>query len=475
MRQRWAIGLLAAVWSVSTAVAGEYDLGPIAAHFPSIEGHEDTRLLGPVYQRIETDNGRSFTAVRPVWSHTDDPSDALKRTEVLWPVYTRRSFRNEDYWRFLIAYGQRFNETGDDRYRLWLLPFFFMGRDKQDREYAALFPLGGSIHEFLFQDTIDFVLFPLWSQSRVNDVKTTCVLWPIYAHTQGEGIEKRRVFPLYGYADKEDEYFKHFVLWPIWTHARYTYPKSSGYSFILFPLFGRTKLTDQRGWSVLPPIFRYSESEERTVLYAPWPFVQRMTGDVDKLYLWPVWGRKTQGHTKHQFVLWPVFMRWAQERPQERNRQFRVTPIYHEAVSRERDPAGQGALRYRYYQVWPLFDYRSTPRDSRFRLLSLWPMRDHGPIERNWAPIWRLFEYRTHEEGAYAELLWGLYRYRRYDGDSLRGQLFPFYQWRKDVETDRREWALLKGLLGCKKEGSAKTWRLLWLLKWKTGYTMEEE
>lgn len=475
IRQAGCVVLLCAGWAAASARGAEHtapytiDWGPLFSRFVNIEAETEHNFLGPVYQHIDGPGESRFIALRPLYSRITDAAGERTRSEYLWPLASSKTFKNMRDTRFLVWYAQDDDRMdADSRYRVWLLPIYFQGRSRDGQAYAALFPLGGAIREFLWQDEIYFALFPLWSYSRVNDAETTCLLWPIVSWTHGGSEDKFRVFPLYGYASKEDAYDKHFVLWPIWTYARYHYPESSGASYILFPLYGRTDLTDQQTWMFLPPLFRFTRGDRRNVVYAPWPFYQRVMGDMDKLYLWPFWGRKSADNTDSSFFLWPLFHAWTTERPDRTIRQFRFIPFYHHAVTTA-DANPGGAPVESYHQIWPLFSREQRGDDHRLRLLSLWPARNHGPIERNWAPLWRLFEYRTHDEGAYSELLWGLYRYQREREDEYRVQLYPLYNWRKKGENDVYAWSLLKGLFGYEKKGAQKQYRLLWLLKWKTG------
>ena len=128
------------------------------------------------------------------------------------------------------------------------------------------------------------------------------MLWPIGSYTKGDGVSRFRVFPLYGRSTYKDKWKKTFVLWPLWTTVEYGYPNSRGSGFMLFPVVGHVKLTDQETWMLIPPLFRWSRGKDLTKLYAPWPFVQYCEGSTDLLYLWPAWGRKRQGETRSWFA-----------------------------------------------------------------------------------------------------------------------------------------------------------------------------
>ena len=408
--------------------------------------------LNPFYENMETDQG-SFFAVRPFCSHTVLEEGAVH--DYLWPLYTRKAFKNEETSRALIFWFTH-NFAADQqtpRQRRWLLPVWFQGRDAAGESYLALFPFGGTIHEFLGRDRILFALFPLYANSRINEVKTTSVLWPVYSHTRGDGIERDRVFPLYGKSVLEGQYVKRFILWPFWTSARYDYPGESGTSWILFPLCGRGKLEQERTLWLLPPFFRFTDGVKQNCICCPWPFFQKVDSErYNKLYFWPLWGQKQfdEGLYHRTFLLWPFF--WSEKTREAytvRTRRMALPFFYleRERLSEKGVPQDEWVEVSFYWKIWPLMSWQREGTATRFRLLELWPIRNSAPVERNWAPLWTLYK-RTEADG----------RIRR---DVL------WFAWHSEREpnAERAEWSLLKGLLAYKREGGRRSCRVLYFLR----------
>ena len=403
----------------------------------------------PFYDNVQTDEG-SFFAMRPFYSKTVGEEGQVQ--DVLWPLYSRKEFKNEQTSRALIFWWTH-NFAADaesPRDRNWLLPFYFQGRDKNDESYFALFPLGGTLHEFLGRDTISFVLFPIFGKSQINEVKTTSVLWPIYSRTRGDGIQRDRVFPIIGKSVLEGKYEKKFVLWPFWTSAEYFYPGDSGTSWILFPICGRSNLEKESTWWVIPPFFRFTHGEREDRILCPWPFLQKTKSDhMDKLYVWPLWGRKQigDGMVDRTFVLWPFL--WSEKHQQAHLAVSRKKALpfffFEEQRLRELDrPEEEWAEVSKGWKIWPLMSWQRSGELSRFRMLELWPVSNVAPLERNWTPLWTLYK-RTHANGVTKkDILW--------------------FAWHSEKEPDvnRSEWSLLKGLLAYKNEGDATSVRVLW-------------
>jgi hypothetical protein len=427
----------------------------------------------PLFEAREREGRGTYLAARPFYGELKSTTDNRHLYEYLWPIGMYKTFRGESYWRVLTAFGHDFDiNDGNSRFRFILFPFVFTGRDKNGQDYFALFPVGGQVHEFLTRDVMGFFLFPLYAYSRTDDVRTWDILWPIVSWSKGDGVRRFRIFPFYGYSHNEGRSTKEFILWPFWTAATYHHPKASGHAFVFFPFYGRIDMTDQQGLMILPPFFRFSRGEDHRVVYCPWPFIQYETGRYEKLFLWPLWGRLQHAGLDRTFFLWPVG--WVSKqvfRDGSRVHSFRVVPVFASRVHvRDRvDPetgesAGRDVLK-RQWRLWPLCSYGRQGDASRFRLLELWPGGWEGPVERNWAPLWTLYQHTESGDEKEDEALWGLYRHRRDAEGTKRFQVFPLFMYRADSEADSRRWSVLGGLIGRSREGEKKTFRLLYFLK----------
>jgi len=425
-RKRFLIGLMMAVLC-STAAAGN---------------------LNPFYESLKTEEG-SFFAVRPFYSHTVVEEGDLQ--DVCWPLYSRKSFKDEQTSRALIFWWTHTFGAQEEnpRNRNWLLPFYFQGRNGCGENYFAIFPLGGTIYEFLGRDRIAFFLFPLFGKSQINDVKTTSVLWPIYSRTRGEGIRRDRVFPILGKSVLEGSYEKRFVLWPFWTSADYFYPGDSGRTWMLFPLYGRTNLENEKTRWVIPPFFRFTQGTKQNRTYCPWPFIQKIDSEWhEKLYVWPLWGRDRYagGLSRRTFLFWPFLWSEKFEEDQLTKTRKMALPFFfleREVLREEGVAPEEQVVVSKGWKVWPLMSWEREKSTSRFRMLELWPITS-GPVERNWTPLWTLYK-RTNEEGLIRkDVLW--------------------FAWHSEREpaANRTEWSLLKGLLSYKREDDARRFRVFW-------------
>lgn len=484
--------------------------GPLRrAHFAEPDGTRRTVAAGPFYETATYPDGTSLYApFRPVYSSglRPDPRDYRHDWESLWPLAQGKTLHRDRSWRILNLYHND-RDIADplSPTHTTFFPFLFYGRARDGRPYAAIFPLGGSIGDFLVKERIEFLLWPIWMRSYVNDVTTTDILWPIWSRTTtpDNHIDKFRILPFYARSDKAGKFHKVSVLWPFWTHADYLYPNSSGTSWVLWPFCGRTDLTDQTGWSVLPPLIQHGEATNgdfRT--YAPWPFyVHVRKGSIETLRLWPFYGRYDHGNLRRRYWAWPLLTHEKNAYSTVRYRRWTFVPFYSSAAyTRAPSAAPKPPPRHPtpeqraappspdpyadpdaetpisgHTKLWPLFTYQTRHEPdtaTRFAALDLWPGPAAPAVERSWAPFWTLFDYRTYAatprasapDASSLSLLWGLYRQSHAPDAPAEFELFPIWRHVRAPDDADRHWSVLKGLLAYDRAPDAKRLRLLWFI-----------
>ncbi len=389
----------------------------------------NARRIGPVVEWQETSSGASLFALRPIYSHEEyetESADFRSVTDILWPLGTVSHRDERYYWRFLLFYGtggaESRLEEGEDPYRFRLFPIFFSGRSIDNEPYTAVFPIAGTIRNFLVFDRVSFFLFPLYAEGETAGVEMQTILWPFYLTRHGENLDQLRVWPFYGERERRGRRqtdFTRFVLWPFWTETHTEGDLVNGGGFVLFPIYGHTKYErKKRGteetWMVVPPVFAYGKGDDGYhKLYAPWPFIRQLNhDDIRERHYWPVYGCETNNHMKREYALWPFIQRTRIDDGYAR-RNFLHAPLpfyFHYDI----DPIVTNAAARTYSRLWPLFSHRENENGTctRFPELSLWSQSQ--PIERNWAPLWTLFSHRTRPDGAYCtDLLWGLFSWGR--------------------------------------------------------------
>ncbi len=445
----------------------DFDAGPLACGDAAPDGAARTRVAGPLLERQTSADGSSFAAIRPFYSCVSDALRDRRLQDILWPIGMIKTLHGDRDWRFFPVFGHDFDaDDPDSRHRWWAFPFFFGGQDAKGEKYLACFPLGGRLNEFLGRDHIVFVLFPLYVRSDVKGIESVSWFWPIYSRTQASGVDRFRLFPFYGYSANKGAWRKSFVLWPFWTSVQYDYgDEDVGGGFILFPLFGKVDVGERHSRMLIPPFIKWERAPGHRAVNCPWPFFQYAKGSVDKLYVWPLWGRRTTGVSTKGFALWP-FYSWVNVlRGDERVVTRRLVPfVFSEKHLVSDGGGGTNVVTGRQFNVWPLFGYRREGDAMRFRAPSLWPLRDVPAVDRNWAPLWTLFSRVRQGESRETELLWGLVR-RRVDASGSYFSVFPLISTARGKGDGGRAWSVLGGLIGYEREGLNRRVRLLYWLR----------
>jgi hypothetical protein len=448
----------------------EIDFGPIFQKNTDIYGNTHWRALGPLLESRRADNGNELFAFRPLYSYALNAAEKNAYRHFLYPIWFQTTHDTDVHWRFMLLMLYHDYDTDDPaaRYKFWLVPFYFQGRDEESTPYLGIFPLVGNIRDLWFFDEFRFALFPLAFGTRINEVRTTACVWPIFSRTTGGGNDRLSVFPLYGYSKLRDESDKYFFMWPFWTHARYAPPQSPGYAYVFFPFYGRVNLENQTEVMLIPPLFRFARGIDQTQTYTPWPFLQFNTGRVNKRYIWPLWGYREREGSRYSFLLWPLGIRYDHTAAFYEHHRTMFFPFIYSTVTRGRfdRPDRKMSEPRRTLKIWPLFSYMSDSDEMRFSALSLFPFRDYDAIERNYGALWTLYS-RGRYKGQYEdEFLWGLIRYRRSESFQ-KFSFFPLVSIDREREKPDGDynWSFLKGLFACEKAGGKRRIRLLYFIR----------
>ncbi|NOY83122.1 MAG: hypothetical protein GXP31_19170 [Kiritimatiellaeota bacterium] len=436
------------------------------------------RALGPLFERSETFEGELTLALpRPFYCRFEGTGPRpVRGRDFLWPLGVTRRSGNETQQRLLLAlHTDRDICNPKSAERRWLLPLVFLGRNKAGHTYAALFPLGGEIDEIASYDQVRFLFFPLYLETQRGTARSRTVLWPVFSRTRSAHGSKWRVFPLIG-ASSTPNGVQRFFLWPVGHTARLDSVRTgrSTRSFFLLPAMGwsrsrpsEAESPDSKAWTVLWPFFSGSMTPRSRRLHFPWPFFQRAldigadgTRTLDKTYLWPLAGVRKRGENEtYRFFLWPI----VHERKSGNSRNGRhslwVLPFYWSAASRR-----EGEVRSVQRQVWPLVRFARRGKRGLLATPALWPGPLPAPVDRGYAPLWRLYTRRDEGDVHRHDLFWGWAQWSTEAGRMRDMGLFPFFHLSRG--RDRTALSLLGGIFRRESTPTRTHRRLLWIFNW---------
>ncbi|PLX92486.1 MAG: hypothetical protein C0621_09505 [Desulfuromonas sp.] len=423
-------------------------------------------LLGPFLKYERKGNEREY-GIRPLWHRASDPVDGISRSEYLYPVATRRSEPERDYFQMFHLLEWDFGSLEERRENeAMLFPFLFYGSEQDGDSYFAFFPLGGSIHNRFGRDRIRFTLFPLYMQTERRGATNTHILWPFFSILKGKNEHGWGFWPFYGSAEKEGVYRKRYWLWPFF--FRHELRLNSGdpvYVRAFFPLYTATTSRQYRSRSYLWPL--YEEIEDRGRDYRQWdviwPLIRVARGSYKEANrFFPFFSRERVGDYYENWWLWPLYKYEATLTENIERQRHRILFFLYSDLTEKLTEAPEEHLHR--VALWPLFTYEMKRGVSHVHVLSLFEpfFPESEEIERNWSPLWRIYQHRWDRQGNEATtLLWNLY-WKERQGEDLALELFPLFRYRREGE-EVRDLSLFKGLVRYLRHGGRKELRLFFL------------
>lgn len=405
------------------------------------ETKQEVDAIGPFYSAYSNPKEEGW-AVRPLLSYHHDREKETKEWQFLYPLGKYRLTPEERYTHFipLVRGAKPLKEKPEDGKRedFGFFPVFW-GKTQGGESYGGLFPVYGQFKERFGRDEITFFLWPLYSTARWEGNKKTTILWPILSWTKGDEEQAFRLWPLYGYEKKRGEYDRSFVLWPFFFHYREDLdtdaPKTK---WMLFPLYISETSDIENKKIILWPFFNYyhDRRNDYTQWDMPWPFIQyAKSEDYNVKKFWPIFSEKRKPASYEFSLLWPVYeySKENMEEDQAEKTTYRFLIINKSETTVWPEKKEEESIA----RLWPLF-YLKTRRDGSafLHFPAIIPLEDEG-FERNYGPIFRLYEYEKDKEGGEkSKLLWGLYRHE-IKGDWSLVELSCLLSWESGADMTR--------------------------------------
>jgi hypothetical protein len=430
-------------------------------------------LAGPLL-RYERSEKRKRFGLRPLYYRETDENGRVE-SDILYPLMTYRSNEEESSFQFFhLLTADASTEKGSD---FMLFPLLFYRNPPQGEGYFAFFPLGGKILNRFGRDRIEFALFPLYGKTERKGTKTTNLLWPFFSLTRGEDERGWAFWPLYGTAAKAGVYRRSFLLWPFFFYAddRLDSPDPLR-TRAIFPFYYFADTPTRTDHTYLWPFFSHIEDSRKDFeeWNFPWPIFRIIDGkDRQMLRLLPFYSddRDAKFHTR--WLMWPIYKEEESVTPTYSSQRQRV--LYFLYSHTQEQFVGERRVYKRRTDLWPLFTYEEKDGLSHFSTLALLEPFFPGneQIERNWSPLWRIYQRRWDRDGNEAStFLWNLY-WKERRGDDLLFELFPLLYYRDEESLQRFEFALLKGLYRYK-NNSEQACHYLFYLPWGWCYSLPE-
>ena len=451
-------------------VPGQDQKGTILTLWPLFDyrsspatGYSNLSILGPLFKR-EQSCENTKTALRPLFFDISTPDSS--ETDILYPIASTSQTDGDSDTQILKLFQKRVSRAGtpEEKHSSMLFPFYISGQSEKYGPYKSFFPIYGDIYERFWRDEYHFTLFPLYGRTVTRGTTSTNWLYPIFNTVSGENESGFQVWPLYGQAAKTGVYEKSFVLWPFYIneHLRQNTDNPVKNLYLL-------------------PFYASSESPQKTATYAPWPFcgvVRDASGEVvERDYFWPFWiqagskdstterwlpfysSYKSQ-NTEREWVMWPIYRHQTIDAPDFRQEKINLLYFLFRYAEDSWPQIGKEKASSAF---WPLYAWQKDEEGQRtlsFPALAEAVIWNDG-VERNWAPLWRIFITKWDDQGNSAtSLLWNLF-WREKRGDESAWELSPLVSYSSTAAGS--EFRLLKGLFGYAASKEKSSLSLLWI------------
>jgi len=172
-------------------------------------------IFGTLLDRYGKDEIRFY--LWPIYS--ESTSEGVRKTNVLWPLFSFIEGENKRGYRFWPIYGQR-EEVGVSYSEFFLWPIFLKQRKGLDTddpiEESMVFPFYISKESKSFESKT--YLWPFFSHTidRSTGFEAWDFPWPIFQSLKGENLKGMRISPFYGYKEKEGVMRRVFILYPLY-------------------------------------------------------------------------------------------------------------------------------------------------------------------------------------------------------------------------------------------------------------------
>jgi len=374
------------------------------------EGVNEMEGFGPFFYWREQPDQKQW-GIRPLLSWTGEDVDSLWRLEFLYP-FGKYQVKEGDKKGYLFPISKYRDQIFDGE-RKWDFQFFpfFAGETEKGEDYFGLFPFFGTLLERYGKDEIRFYLWPVYSESTTEGVRTKNFLWPFFSFIEGEKRSGYRVWPIYGKTEEFGVSEKKFLLWPIFVRQTKGLDTEDPISEqMIFPFYISKESKHFKAKTYLWPLF--SHAREQTTGFEQWdllwPLFRTFRGE--NLYgmrIFILYGYKVrEGGSKRVFILYPFYQ---YEEHWIGDVQEKTYSIFFSRIQRSKDD--RGMRKERSLRIWPLFDYeRKETGHETFSIFYLLPFKEEG-LERNLFPIFRIFRWEKNPGGRIsANFLWGLYK-----------------------------------------------------------------
>lgn len=413
-------------------------------------------------QKTAPSEGKKYF-IRPAIARYESPEKTSNY--FLYPLGTSHNEPNHLYWTApmgLFNYDTFYNHRKVYRQGNFFPFYFFRSGFGTSNDYAAIWPLGGTVRNFLGKEEARWFLWPLWVKTKNSGTINYWYPWPFINYRCGTS-HGLAIYPLGGHFFQKNVYDERYFLWPL------------GYRYINFerqelkkgflPFYAYERSPNVRDLSIIWPIWGHRKEnkpayEEHRIL---WPLWVKGHGDIRYVNRWAPFYTHSENkkrHYKKTWYLWPFIKEqyWHENDIHIHQEQFLYFIFWHQEQKSDKNPK----FLAKKIHFWPIYSYWDNGQGhEQMQMLSPFEVffPNNAMVRDIYTPLFALYRYDENNGVVRQDFLFRLFQEERNGNDvHLHCNFLLDY---KNAESEKR-FSLLNGLFEYKKISGEKTFKLFW-------------
>lgn len=340
--------------------------------------------------------------------------------------------------------------------------YFFRSGFCKANDYAAVWPLGGTVKNFLGKEEAHWFLWPLWVKTRNANTQNYWYPWPLINYRCGEQ-HGFGFYPLGGHFFQKDVYDERYFLWPL--GYRYINYERQELKKGFLPFYAYEKTPHVEDLSIVWPIWGHRKEnkipyEEHRLL---WPLWVQGRGDTRLVNRWAPFYTHSEDKTrcfKKTWYLWPFIQKksWQENAVDIYQEQFLYFIFWHQEQKSSKYPN----FLVQKTHFWPIYSYWNNGQ-GRKQIQMLSPFEVFFPnndmVRDIYTPLFALYRYDENNGNVKQSFLFQLFQEERNkEGTHLHCKCLLDY---KNTKTEKC-FSLLNGFFEYRNVSGEKTLKLLW-------------
>lgn len=423
---------------------------------------EENTFLGPIFE-YKKDEFSKVYAFRPILYYEANYELKFRSLDILYPFMSYQEDNQRTQFRafFSMIRYTNFNDYDNLQEKNFsIFPIFDIAwSGKKENNYFSLFPIWGTLKNKYGKEEINYLLFPLYLETKKKNSTNKHFLWPFISKVEGKYVSGFKLWPLFGYESKLDEKQltvvkeSKFFLWPFYASKKNMIGGLNLEETIYFPFYLSSNSSLHQSKTYLWPFFNiYTDKiRNQTTYNMPWPIIQYKKGvNIFSQRFFPFYSYSKSKNVEKGFYLWPLY-RYRNEilaTDYYKTKSFFFF-LYKEDIYYDLE---SNKIRKEFSSLWPIYSKDTYEDGYDFRIFS--PVESffskNEKIRKIWSPMWSIIRIQNDSKSSETSILFNMIKFEN-DKKNQKSKLginflLPIISY--ESEQEKVKFNILGGLLG---------------------------